>query len=91
MITSALLSFVDTVAAFFLNGLPDSPVWVESFGVGGSAMLQGILDGAAKWGFIVPFETIGPVFQIAIGSFVVAISVKVVRIVLSYVTLGGGM
>jgi hypothetical protein len=91
VITSSLLSFLDFVLGGMLSGLPAAPEWLQGVGAEGAGFLQSALNGVAKWGFIVPFETLAVVFPIAIGAFVLSIVIKVLRIVASYVTLGGGM
>jgi len=91
MITSFLLGLLDRVVAYGLGGLPIAPEWLTGSGASVAGVLQNVADGVARWGFIVPFDVIGDVFPIAVAAWALAILIRVARIVLSYLTLGGGM
>lgn len=91
MITTFLLSLFNTLIVSGIGVLPESPDWLEGLGLSVADPFQGVIDSVATWGFIVPFETIGAVFPVALGGWLLAIGVRLVRIVLSYLTLGGGM
>jgi len=91
MVTSFLLDLLDRVVAWMLSGLGESPDWLDGLGVDGAARIQDVLDQVARWGFLVPFDTLNVVFPIALAGWGISITIRLVRIVASYLTLGGGM
>jgi len=91
MILQALVNVLDAALAAMVGTMPGTPSWMDGFGASGAGILQNFINAAARWSFIIPFETIGTVFVISLAAAGLAIAIKVLRIIASYLTLGGGM
>lgn len=90
MITDALLTFVAWLGETVLGWLPslDSEQLATLYQVPGK--ITEIVVNVAKFGPVVPFFEIGYALQIFIGLCLAAATIQGVRILGSFVTLGGG-
>lgn len=89
MITGLILTALASVAGLMIGLLPDSQGEPEAAG----AVVQGIatfMGYAASLGAWIPWGVVAPAFAVIGAGLVVATAVKLVRIVASFVTLGGG-
>lgn len=88
MIVVWLLTAISTVGQGVINALPslDPPAWLTDV----SGPLQGILDAASGMGVWVPMQLAITVAGAVLACLVVGFGIKITRIVLSFITLGGG-
>lgn len=90
MITDALLQLAAWLGEFFVGlipGLGDDQV-IALYSVPGKVFE--IVTAVAKFNPVIPFFEIGYALQIFLGLCLAAATVQTVRIVGSFVTLGGG-
>lgn len=89
MIADALLDLLFTVAGFVVGLFPDfpAPAWMTTTLPGWIDTVAGWFDGLSNW---LPVEHFVPVLAFAAGGVAVALVVRLVRIVLSFLTAGGG-
>lgn len=66
--------------------VPPVPSWLSSL-PGVIAQVAGTLAKAGHW---FPVELVAPVLVVVVGAWIAGLAIKVVRIVASFATLGGG-
>jgi hypothetical protein len=89
VITGAILKLVSSMVAWFVTLMPNVPPMtsVTGSGDGGFSSLVGFMAGAASW---LPFPVLFSCVVFVFSVLAVAGAVKGVRIVASFLTLGGG-
>jgi hypothetical protein len=89
MITEWLLYFLGSVAEALLELIPGAPERqpaVDGFQQG----IGTVVAYAGAFGHWIPWNVVGPVCLLVFGALVASGGIKLVRIVLSFLTLGGG-
>lgn len=88
MITQALISLLKTCASFALGLFPTTtiPDWAGQM-TDWITELNGYLVSVSAW---LPFDWMGVVLTVFIAVVLAALAIKVVRIIASFLTLGGG-
>lgn len=88
MITEWLLGIAADIIGWLLGSLPavQAPGWLTSITSNVSTVMGGV-DGMSAW---IPWPLLVTVGGACLASWLVGLTVKVVRIVASFVTLGGG-
>lgn len=89
MVTEALINLVAGFWAFWLSQLPDVgevPEWVDSIGAG-AGQVGAWLGQFDSW---LPTGMVAAVFSTIVGVWIVGVVIKLVRIVASFLTAGGG-
>lgn len=94
MVTDLVLNVVSTFVSWFLSLMPvvSYPTYLTGTG---SGTLNGTLTGAVSvlWSFdaFIPVTQLVLAAALVLAALVVGVGVRVVRIIASYLTLGGGM
>jgi len=88
MITKALFDFFGALVGFIVGLFPTSgaPGWVND-GAGYLAQIWGYADGLGGW---IPWSLAGTLLSAVFACMLLSVGIKVVRIVASFLTLGGG-
>lgn len=88
MITAKLLDFLGALVSFVTGLLPtmSTPGWLDT----ASGHLATVLGYGAALGAWIPWQVAGIVFGSLMVALGVSFGIKVVRIVASFLTLGGG-
>lgn len=90
MITDAILNVLELVVKAMLTPLlvlvPAAPSWVSQ-GVGYVGQVLGFLNGFESW---VPVTLGLTVAGIIAATWVVSVTIQLARVIVSYLTLGGG-
>lgn len=88
MITEWFLGLVSTVVQFFVDGIPDWEVPSQVVNLDDTINgFTGMLDGSGVW---LPWAFMFGCIAVVVGSYVVGLTVKVVRAVLAHVPAFGG-
>lgn len=91
MITEALVSWIDRGIAAGYGVLPDVPVNLQEFFTTAPDQVAGYSFTLQQWGFLLPWDVFGVSIAITVAALLLGITIRLVRIVISYLTLGGGM
>lgn len=91
MITDSLLGWFAAALVALLDALPTLPGWAGDVLASAPGYIDGLVDNANQWAYLVPWDAAALGVLVAFVGIQIGILVKVVRIVASYVTLGGGM
>lgn len=84
LLLGVLFLFLRGVIALFPDG--DPPAWVDD-GAGMLGQLVGYASGLGAW---IPFQLAGTVLAAVLVCMVAGFGIKLVRIVASFLTAGGG-
>lgn len=89
MIAETFINVLAGVASFILDLFPDAPDGEQAVGAfsSGIATIFGFAFGFGHW---IPWSMVAPVLLLLTGALVAAAGIKAVRIIASFVTLGGG-
>lgn len=91
MITDALVSWIDGGVANVINITPRLPPEIEAALLDAPAQAHQLTLTAEQWSFLVPWDVFGVSIAVILAGIVVGVVTKLVRIAISYITLGGGM
>lgn len=88
MITDALIAMGAALLRFVLGGVPDAsvPDWMT----GGASMSSRVFQYAGSMGVWFPWTLCGVVIAAVLGTWAISFGIKVVRMLLSLFTAGGG-
>ena len=89
MITDAILDLVFVIAGWFIDLTPEFPIpaWMTTTLPGWISTIAGWFSNVAYW---LPVGHFSVVLGFAVGLVGLALGVRLVRIVLSFLTAGGG-
>jgi hypothetical protein len=85
-LVTVLAAIVDFLIAALDALVPDPPAFIDDI-PGYVDTLNGYLDGTDVW---IPWEIVGPMIAVVGVAFLASWAIKIVRIVASYLTAGGG-
>jgi hypothetical protein len=91
VITEALMGWFDTGVSGLIGVFPEVPTDLQSFFTTAPSSVQNYALGLDKWAFLLPWQTFGVSILVAISAIGVGIAIRLARMVISYLTLGGGM
>lgn len=88
MVTDLILSVLGNVVSFFIGLMPtiEAPDWLTSV-IDFVAM---VVTNALALGNWIPWPMVGLAFLFVWSSFLIALGIRVARIVASFLTAGGG-
>lgn len=91
MIVLTIVEWFLGAVTWILEGLPKMPPDIEAFFNDFIVRIEQLVGIVGVWGYAIPWEMVGLSITVSLWGVAVAIAVKLVRIVASFLTLGGGM
>lgn len=91
MITRTVVEWFLQAVTWIVEGLPQMPANIEAFFDDFLVRLEQLVGIVGVWGYAIPWNIVGFSITVSLWGVGIAITVKLVRIVASFLTLGGGM